>query len=701
MERKTAKTPDYEVYFNNREISWLQFNERVLQEAMDTANPLLERLKFLGIFSNNRDEFFRVRVATINRLVKLKGQTHFKPDYDPKVLLAQIHEIVLKQEKVFSETYRNIVEELRQQSICIINEAQLSPEQSQHVKNYFNQDVRPFAFPIMLNNVKNLSFLKDQSLYLAVQLIDSKNQLKEKAAIVKIQTQKVSRFFILPKENQLTYIILLDDVVRHCLDDIFAVLGYDTFNAYTIKFTRDAELDIDNDVSKSFLELMTESVKKRKVGVAVRFVYDANIPKPLLDKVMKKMKISDEDPKRAGGRYHNFKDLMDFPKLAFPKMRNEPFPALEHHLLPKKKSLLDAIKRQDIMLHYPYQSFQYIIDLLREASIDPQVREIKMTFYRAARDSSVINSLINAARNGKFVTVFLELQARFDEEANIYWTNRLQEEGVKIVQTIPGFKVHCKLLLIRRESSDGETLFANISTGNYNESTATVYADDSLLTANPEITTDVNNVFRLFETRYMPPVFKQLIVAPFAVREFFLRMLDIEIKNAKAGKEAWALLKLNSIVDDIVAFKLYEASQAGVKITMIVRGICILKAGVEGLSENINIISIVDRFLEHSRVYVFCNNHRNKIYIGSADLMQRNLDHRIEVLCPINDKVIQKELLHMLKIELADNTKARSLNHATINAYCSNNSDKKVRAQYDKYKYFKGLLKKSSPERSS
>ncbi len=685
--------------FNNREISWLFFNGRVLQEASDPANPLLERLKFLGIFSNNRDEFFRVRVATINRLLNLKTRHQFKPDYDPRALLSEIIEIVIRQEKVFSQTYLDIVQELKEHNIWIINESQLTEEQGLSVQNYFNQHVRSFVFPIMLNNVKNLGFLKDQSLYMAVQLSDSKRVLPKKYAIVKVPTQKAERFFILPKENNQTYIILLDDVIRYCLSDIFAVLGYDTFSAYTIKFSRDAELDLDNDVSKSFLELMSESVKKRKIGVAVRFVYDADIPQALLEKVMKKMKISEGDTKRAGGRYHNFKDFMDFPKLGIPKMRYESFPPLAHPLLPQKKSILGAIRKQDIMLHYPYQSFQYIIDLLREASIDPLVREIKMTFYRAARDSSVINSLINAARNGKQVTVFLELQARFDEEANIYWTNRLQEEGVKITQTIPGFKVHCKLLLIRRvEDRDQDVLYANVSTGNFNESTATVYADDSLLTANPEITTDVSNVFKLFETRYMPPVFKHLIVAPFEVRNFFIRMLNNEIKNAKAGKDAWAILKFNSIVDDKIANKLYEASQAGVKIKMIVRGISIMKAGVPGLSENIEAISIVDRFLEHSRVYVFCNNNKNKVYTGSADLMQRNLDHRIEVLCPILDKGIQKELMQMLKIDLSDNLKARSMKEGSVNEHLYNDSEKKIRAQYEKYRYLKGMLKKNHPE---
>ncbi|MDO9510912.1 MAG: polyphosphate kinase 1 [Bacteroidales bacterium] len=686
---------DHSKYIN-REISWLHFNERVLQEAMDPGTPLLERLKFLGIYSNNRDEFFRVRVGTINRLQFIRHKLQYKIDFDPRAILNQIHETVLDQEAKFNLAFRNIVQDLKLQNIVLINETQLSHKQGDFVKTYFNQHIRSFVFPIMLNSVKNLTFLKDQSLYLAVQLIDSNAILKEKHAIVKVPTTRNSRFLILPEEGDKTFFIFLDDVIRYCLGEIFSILGYDTYNAYTVKFTRDAELDIDNDVSKSFLELMSEGVKKRKVGVPVRFVYDAEIPPVLLDKLMKKLRITEGDSLRGGSRYHNFKDFMHFPRFNNSDLFYKPFPPVPHPDLPLNKSIIAAIRERDLMLHFPYQSFQYIIDLLREASIDPQVKEIKMTFYRAAQDSSVINALINASRNGKMVTVFLELQARFDEEANIYWTNRLQEEGVKIIQTIPGFKVHCKLLLIRRrEADDTELLYANISTGNYNEHTATVYSDDSLLTCHPGITNDVDKVFRLFESRYIPPKFKELIVAPFCIRDHIMEMLDNEIRAAQSGKEAWAIIKINSIVDTRVADKLYEASAAGVKIRMIVRGICILKGGVPGLSENIEISSIIDRFLEHSRIYVFCNKGRNKFYIGSADWMQRNFDHRIEVLCPVYDKNIQKELMTLLRYEIYDNTKSRDLSWGKINSYKSNPVREPIRSQFNKYQYFTELAIKS------
>lgn len=681
-----------DVFFINREISWLHFNERVLQEAVDPATPLLERLKFLGIYSNNRDEFFRVRVGTLNRMSHAGQRLNYPVGFDPKAILLKITEIVYNQEKKFNEAYQNLVTELASENIFILNESQLNSEQSEYVKRFFKEILRSFLFPIMLNSVKSLKFLKDQSLYLAVRLTDSREKLKENAAVIKVPTQRFSRFLMLPSAPKSTSIMLLDDVIRHCLADIFLVLGYDRYEAYTIKFTRDAELDIDNDVNKSFLEVMSRSVKKRKEGLPVRFVFDRQIPPKLLEKVMKKLKISETDNVRAGGRYHNFKDFMSFPHIGQPKHYFKPFPPLPHPLLPDNQSIMAAIRKRDIMLHFPYQSFRYIIDLLREASVDPKVREIKMTFYRAARDSSLINSLINAQRNGKKVTVFLELQARFDEEANIYWSNRLQEEGVKIIPPITGYKVHAKLLLIRRIEDDKDVLYANISTGNFNESTANVYADDSLLTADPVLTEDVNNVFRLFETRYIPPVFRKLKVAPFAIRSFVLEMLDQEIAAAKAGKEAWAIIKINSIVDDATAFKLYEASQAGVSIKMIIRGISIIVAGVEGVSTHISARSIVDRFLEHSRVYVFRNGGNPQIYISSADWMLRNFDHRIEVACPIEDQEIKAEILQMLDFELADNTKARLLHQDQINVYVKRGNQKKMRSQFAKYEYFKQML---------
>ncbi|HAW58959.1 MAG TPA: polyphosphate kinase 1 [Bacteroidales bacterium] len=685
--------------FINREISWLQFNERVLQEASDPTTPLLERIKFLGIFSNNRDEFFRVRVATIHRMNMLmqKKELDYRINFDPKKLLSEIYSIVEDQEKRFTAVYQDLTRQLKENGIFIVNEEELTKEQGEYVRSFFNQHIRSYVFPIMLNNVKDLTFLKDQNFYLAVVMADTTKKNKTRFALLKVPVQIVGRFIILdPPENNKNshFIILLDDVIRYCLPDIFSVFGYNHFEAYTVKFTRDAELDIDNDVSKSFIERIEESLKQREKGVPVRFVYDEKMPLVLLDKLKQKMRINEKDTLRAGSRYHNFKDFMEFPKINNPAFYFEPFPPLAHPLLPPNHSILAVMRQQDIMLHYPYHSFQYLIDLLREASIDPQVKEIKMTFYRTARDSSVINSLINAARNGKKVTVFLELQARFEEETNIYWVNRLQEEAVEIIPTIPDYKVHAKLLVIKRIEEDGnELLYCNVSTGNFNESTATVYADDSLFTTDPRITKDVDKVFTLFKSRYIPPTFENLYVSPFNIRSFIIRQLNNEIRNVKEGKEAWAILKVNSLVDEEIANKIYEAAQSGVNIKLSVRGICVIKPGIPNLSNNIEALSIVDRFLEHSRVFIFCNSGRNKFFISSADLMPRNLDHRIEVVCPIFDKGIQKELMQMLQIELNANVKARTLDYGHINEYRSVNPTKKIRSQHEKYYMFRNMLK--------
>ncbi|MBC8487864.1 MAG: polyphosphate kinase 1 [Bacteroidetes bacterium] len=676
-------------YMINREISWLHFNARVLQEAIDPSTPLIERIKFLGIFSNNRDEFFRVRVATLSRIVNAeKYGVKYKKD-DPKDVLDEIKKIVIQQEKVFTETYYQIVKELANEGVYILNENELDEEQGEFVKRFYQETLRQYLFPVMLDDFRNITSIKDGSIYLAVKLKSSKKVLNNNYALVKIPQKSLSRFLILPEKAGNQYIVLMDDVIRYCLEDIFAIFGYDTFDAYTIKMTRDAELDIDDDISKSFLEKMSESIKQRKRGIPVRFVYDEEIPEKYLKKITGKLKISDEDRLRGGGRYHNFKDFMSFPKIGSEKLLYPSFPPLRHKDLLPNQSIIKILQEKDIMLHFPYQSFQYVIDLLREASIDPQVTDIKMTFYRAAKYSNVVNALVNAARNGKKVAVFLEIQARFDEEANIVLAGKLHDEGVKIIPTIPGYKVHSKLILIKRQEDGQSRYYANIGTGNFNEYTAKVYADDSLMTANQEIASEVDNVFRLFETRYTHPEFKTLIVSPFYTRNLFTNALNNEIRNVKAGKDAWAIIKINSLVDKKMVRKLYEASKAGVKLKLIIRGICVLVPGVKGLSENIEVISIVDRFLEHSRVFIFCNDNDNRYYIGSADWMPRNLDHRIEVVTPVYDKEIRKELWDMLQIQLKDNCKARISGEKYINRYRRINSKNKVRSQFEIYEYYK------------
>ena len=671
----------------NRETSWLEFNARVLQEAADQSTPLIERIKFLGIFSNNLDEFFRVRVATLSRLSDY-GQKD-EVGFNTRRILKEINRIDKEQQKDFSRIFRSIVRDLAHEDILIVNEKELTVSQGEFVRRYFNDHVRSLLFPIMMNNLKSSS-LVDKSIYLALKLESASGGAAQQFAVIRVPSKPLSRFVILPSDNHKKYIILLDDVIRYCLNEVFSMFGYDTFNAYTFKFTRDAELDIDNDVSKSFLEIMSESLKQRKLGAPVRFIYDKTMPAELLGILKNKLDISETDTLSKSGRYHNFKDFMSFPDVGRPDLLYPPGKPLEHRKLPRNESILSTLKNQDIMIHYPYQSFQYIIDLLREASIDPQVRSIKMTLYRVAKESKVINALINAARNGKSVTVFMELQARFDEEANIFWAEKLQEEGVKLIQGIPGFKVHSKLLLIRRKEGLKNVYYANVGTGNFNEATARVYADDSLLTADQSITTDVNAVFQLFESKYNPPKFKSLIVAPFHMRNFFTRMINNEIKNANSGKEAWCIIKLNNLVDDKIVKKLYQAGKAGVKVRIICRGTCTLTPGVKGLSENIEVISIVDKFLEHSRVFVFRNDGDEKYYISSADWMVRNLDNRIEVACPVNDPKLQQELKTMLLIQLKDNTKARWVNHPIPNQYKDKDKIPKIRSQEEIYAYLKG-----------
>lgn len=676
-------------YFD-RELSWLNFNYRVLQEAMDNTNPLIERIKFLGIFSNNQDEFFRVRVATIRRLIHLNYKNNPGEINAFQSNLNQILNEVKRQQAIFEKLYDNLILELQEHNIYKINESNLSKKHGNYVRKYFIDKVQTHLFPIMLKNFKGVSNLNDKSIYFAIELLRSDKPEKNAYAIMEIPTSSVDRFLILPEQDGKKYFILLDDIIRYCLNEVFARFKYDHYNAYTFKFTRDAELDIDNDVSKSFLEIMSYSLEQRKKGAALRFVYDKNMPKDMLDTVVSKLKITGHDQLVEGSRYHNFKDYMDFPKigpheLLFPKAN-----PIEHKDIKKGGSIIKAIREKDIMLHYPYHSFQYIVDLLREASIDPKVQSIKMTLYRVSNPSNVINALINASRNGKQVTVFLELQARFDEEANIYWSEQLQKNGVNVITSIPGLKVHSKLFLIKRKEKDGIRSYANIGTGNFHEKTGALYCDDTLLTCNPQITSEVDKVFGLFLMSFRQPRFRHLVVSPYSTRNFFIKLLNQEIKNARQGKEAWCIIKLNNLSDIQLINKMYQASKAGVKVYCIIRGICKLVPGIKELSYNIKVISIIDRYLEHSRVMIFCNDGNEKYFISSADWMLRNLDNRIEVTTPIYDKEIQKEIKEMLMIQLNDNTKARLIDSKMNNNYVKKDGEL-VQAQRDIYTYLQSV----------
>ncbi|MCB0430773.1 MAG: polyphosphate kinase 1 [Flavobacteriales bacterium] len=672
----------------NREISWLSFNRRVLQEAEDTSVPVIERMRFLGIFSNNLDEFFRVRVATVRRMVTL-GKTD--KDYvgpKPKKLLSEIQTVVLSLQERFGQIYNQLLDELKNDHIFMLTEKDLTPSQGQWVKSYFQETIRPALTPLMLDHKQPFPYLRDRTIYLAVCMTTAAG--KHKLALIDLPTRVLPRFIQLPRSENNQYIMLLDDVIRYCLDEMFSIFRYQAIEAFTIKITRDAELDIDHDISKSFLEKMSKSLKQRTRGDAVRFVYDRTLPEHFLEHFKKKMKLTDNDTVIPGGRYHNFRDFMKFPNPGKKLMEYKALRPLLHRDLEGQNSVLNVISKKDVLLHFPFQSFGHMIDLLREAAIDPKVVSIQIATYRLAKNSHIINALANAARNGKKVTVIMELQARFDEEANIRWSNMLQEEGVNVMFSSPGLKVHSKICLITRKQGHEHKLYATVGTGNFNEVTARVYSDHTLMTSDPRITEEVRQVFYFLENNYKTFHPEHLLVSPFSTRKSIIHLISQEIKHAKAKKPAYIILKLNNLVDTDIIRKLYAASQAGVKIQLIIRGVCALQAGVKGYSENIKAISIVDQFLEHSRVYIFGNGGQEKIFISSADMMKRNLDHRVEVTCPVYDPALQQELKDMIRIQLEDNVKARILDPQQRNRYVQHSETASVRSQLHFYHYLKG-----------
>jgi polyphosphate kinase len=691
--KSSVRTTKEQPLYLNRELSWLNFNERVLLEAGDPTVPILERLNFLGIFSNNMDEFYRVRVALLKRLVNLKNEEDVELDHDPAKILREIYRRSVGQRSKADDIYERICRELADENIFFVDEEELTEEQGTYVRQYFQESVRQYLFPIMLDRFRNFSNLQDNSIYLVIDLTHKQSPSAENLALIEIPTKHVPRFLVLPpsadKKNLVMY---LDDVIRYCLADIFSIYGFTDFKAYTVKFTRDAELDIDIDVSKSFLETISEGLRQRKYGETVRFVYDGSMPRKILAGILKKFGLKRRDALERGGRYHNMRDLMQFPRsLGTKKMQYESMPPLEVPEFPPGVSMLDSIRDRDVLLHYPYQSFQYIIELLREASIDPAVRTIKMTIYRAAKYSAIVNALINAARNGKEVIVFVEFQARFDEAANISWAAKMQDEGVRVLPSIPGMKVHGKILLIRRKEQNVNVYYAAIGTGNPNESTTRIYCDEHLLTADKNITNEVNKVFHVLDDqKYQRPDFKHIVVSPFGTRKFFLKQIDKEIRNAKKGKPAWIIIKVNNVVDKRLVNRLYDASEAGVKIDLIVRGVCTLIPGIPKRSENIRAIRIVDRFLEHSRMFVFCNDDHPEYFIGSADWMERNLDQRFEVVVPIKNPALCQQIREILQFQLADNVKARLISATRPNErIVIAKNTKNIRSQMEIYKYLK------------
>lgn len=681
----------------NRELSWLSFNERVLQEAEDPSVPLIERLRFLGIFSNNLDEFFRVRVATQRRMLELPKKDRAAMLHDPADTLAGIQEKVVQLSQRFEKNYSRIMSALKKEDVYFTSNEDYDDKQGQFVVNYFKEVVRPVLVPIMLTKKADFPDLKGDAIYLAVKLSHRKKKNSEQKqpqfAIIEIPTKAISRFLVLPQRGNKKYVMLLDDVIRFNLDEVFQIFDYNKLEAYTIKITRDAELDFDDDISESWMDKMEKSLQRRRMGAPVRFVYDQRIAQDLLKFILKSLDLSEKENIIPAGRYHNFKDFIGFPNIGAQALRNRKLKPQPHPYLVDVRSMFDCIRKQDILLNYPYQSFNYIIDLLREAAIDPKVTSIKINLYRVAKNSKVMNALVNAVKNGKRVTVVVELQARFDEANNLEWANYLQEEEVKVIFGVPGLKVHSKLILINRKEDGKVVHYAHIGTGNFHEGTATTYGDCSLLTSDSRITKEVNRVFQFFKSNYVRTTFRHLIVSPYNVRRKLVGLINGEIKNAKNGKEAYIVLKLNNLVDTALIKKLYDASKAGVRVKLIIRGICSLVPGVKGLSENIEVISIVDRFLEHARILLFCNGGDELYFITSADWMTRNLDNRIEVGTPIYDKKLQKILKNMLDIQWSDNVKARTIGPRGQNRYVKTKG-KAIRSQIATYNYFKGQFDK-------
>lgn len=668
----------------NREISWLSFNERVLQEAEDPINPLVERMRFLGIFSNNLDEFFRVRVATIRRLIKLQKKTDVQFVESPQRVMNHIHETVVRQQKRFDKVYKSIIKELGQEGIFIIDEMQLNKEQKDFVDAYFLQKVEPLLVPIMLKRLKKFPYLDDDVNYLFVGFTDKTKQ--QQYSLIEIPSDQLSRFLVLPERKGKKYIIYLDDVIRANLDRIFKIFDCDDFDSHVFKITRDAELDLDDDIVVGFYDKLKRGLEKRKKGEPLRFIYDQNMPEESVQYLMKKMNLAKEENIIPGERYHNFKDFMKFPNVGTASLVYKNKPPLNHKYLEGQRSIIEAIAKKDVLLHYPFQNFDYIIDLLREAAISPTVRSIKVTIYRLASDSKVINALINAVKNGKDVTVVIELQARFDEEANLQWAKTLTDEGVRLILGSPGLKIHSKLILIEYKSKTGRSKIAHIGTGNFHEGTANVYSDISLLTARTEITEEVEKVFSFIEKPYVATRFDHLLVSPRYTRNSLIRLIDEQVERAVNHKDGYIMVKSNSLMDPEMIEKLYEAAGSGVKIELIIRGICSLVPEEPAAKGNIRAISILDRYLEHSRVFIFGKQGKRKMYISSADWMTRNLDRRIEVATPIYDEAVQQEILDFITIQLKDNVKARLFDEEMKNEYVSSSS-KKTRSQVDFYTY--------------
>ncbi|OQY01746.1 MAG: polyphosphate kinase 1 [Bacteroidetes bacterium 4572_117] len=693
---------DYKYEYYNRELSWLSFNNRVLEEAMDKDMPVYDRIKFLAIHYSNLDEFYRVRVASYRSLLTLANNHLEKLDFKPESILENINKEVIKQQDKFERIfYEEILPELSRNNIILIQDEPLDNGQNDFLQNYFLQEILPDVLPVLLTKGDVLSFLQDNVIYLAVKLFKKKKSKKNKKpeskpkinklpqyAIIKVPTHKLPRFISLPKSSKKNYIIFLEDIIRKKLGILFP--GYVVDSSYSIKISRDAELPIEDEFKGNLVEKIRKGLKKRKTGMPARFLYDKTIPNDFLDLLKIAFNLSKRDLVPSF-RYQNINDLWDFPNPIGSKLETPGTPKLHHRELDKAPSILKAAKEKEYMLHFPYHSYDYVIRFFNEAAIDPKVEEIKTTQYRLATNSAIVSSLISAALNGKKVTVFVEFKARFDEEANLNFADRMAKAGINVIPSLPGLKVHAKAALILRRSTtkDGKRKgTAFLGTGNFNEKTALIYADHGYFTSNDELIDEVEMLFSYLENPTQKIEFQHFLVPKFNLRQEFKNKFDREINNAKQGKKAYILFKMNSLEDKKMIDKLYEASIAGVKIDLIIRGICCLVPN-KLFSKNIKVTRIVDKYLEHARLYVFYNNGQNEMFMSSADLMKRNLNRRVELMVPVYNENIKKEILDILQIQLNDNTKARFLGDNLKDWLVTDQQEKKVRAQAEIYNHLK------------
>ncbi len=670
----------------NREISWLEFNERVLHEAQDESVPLLQRLRFLGIFSNNQDEFIKVRLANLMRYsaMRHREQPIMTGGYRPEELLSLVNTKMSVSQAKFRQTYTNILAEAEAEGIFMVQQDQLTEEQKEFCRQYFLSVLSLRLGPVIIRKSMKLPFFPDGKIYLAVKMTSKR---ATRYAIIQIPVSESSpRFVVLPSKAGRTDIIFVDDIIRLFIDDIFFMFSYDSLSAHTFKIIRDAELPLDDDVSKSIAEKMFKGLTRRERGRPVRMVYDSQMPLDLRDTIVRKFGLNLSAQVEEGGRYHLMRDLMKFPKVSPALESRSPRP-LPHPDIDPGESILRVIKRKDILLAYPYHTFNHFIDLLREAAIDPMVNSIYITLYRTASHSKVISALLNAAANGKQVTALIELKARFDEEQNIDNTDILQRGGVKVITSQEMLKVHSKLVLIERREGNTMRGYAYVGTGNFNENTSGIYSDFGLLTTNEAITSDALKVFEFLENTHKHPSCKQLIVSPYYMRGKIEELIEREIEQAEKGKKAYFYGKFNSLTDIDMIKLLYKASRKGVKIKLMVRGACCLNAGVEGLSETIEVRSIVDKYLEHARLIICHNGGKPQSYILSADLMSRNLNRRVEVGAPILSKEIHATLIEYFKIQWRDNVKSRLVAPPYVNGYIENDKEP-LRSQDELYTFF-------------